>query len=918
MPVLVPPNEARRALVAEEALVHTGAEVRTSLDGLARIASRVFDTRFAAITVVDGGHVEFVGKAGHIPVERLKRGQFFCGQTVATREGLAVADARRDPRFHQMRLVEREHGIRFYAGAPVRDAAGLAIGTICVFDTDARETPSQFELETLFELAAQVATHLDPTTPASPRPTGPMTPAAGESRLPSLDTPVSTPAVPHGELLAAVAELVTAEPERLQQHLEAHPAPVYVKDELGAFVLVNEAAAELFGYDAASLLGRLEADLLDPRDDTGGFERVSTTVAPPRELAATHDEEIIDARGRRRFFRVTRHLIERDDVRWTLSFAHETTKLRRYEAFAREHATLLQAAGRDTPDALLFEKVARFVATHLDASAVALWTRDAHGLRYAGGTGLGASVVDALRAGVRADALLEHVDPSASVLHNGPLRAGHGVSAYEGLALDGRLGTYLALPIRSAEGRAVGVLDVLLPQLAPANVEQQEVALAAVAIAGLAVEHKRRARQITYQQFNDRLTRLPNREGFLERLTALLAHASRSGETLAVLVTDIDDFRQVNDRYGQQVGDAILQELAVRLDGCLRDTDSLARISADEFALVLTGLTDPHGAATVARKLSAALERPFEVAGEQIDVRATVGISLYPSDAADARSLLDRAYSALHRAKLEARGAFRYFSPDRHAEAIERYELLGDLRRAIGGDELWLAMQSQIELGTGRQIGFEFLLRWNHPTRGPVSPGVFIPIAEESQLIVPLGEWVLHEACRRIAAWIGEHGEDGTRFSVNVAAAQFACPDFVEQVRRALSVHRVHPRLLELEVTESMVVEDIDATIAMIDELRAMGVKIAIDDFGTGHAGFAYLMQLPADRLKLDRMFMNDLVDEHGRMRRGAQVVKGIIDLAHLLDMEVVAEGVELPEQREFLMRVGCDHVQGFLYGHPQ
>ena len=926
MPVLVPPNEARRALRAEDARTQTSESVRTSLHGLARFASRYYGTRFAAVTLVDQQEVHFLGKYGPISVDALPREAFFCGTTVGESDALVVEDAQRDARFLQLRLVDRKGGIRFYVGAPIVDASGLAIGTVCAFDSTLREAPTPFECEVLHDLAGMAATQLG--AHRNPPDTGPGTPIPGTAH-PRTSTPSASPALGTRGFADAVYAMFADDPHRLQAHLDAHPQAITVRDAEGVFVLANVAAADLYGYRRDHLIGRTEADLiappvrsssdagLAPDTDTRGFERVTTVAGGRPDAAACQDEELVDAHGRRRFFTVTRHTVEHSGQLWTLSIAAETTRQHRFESFTREHADLLEAAGGDTPEALIFENVCAFVRRHLDAAGVTVWMRDGSGLRYVAGDGLPSSLTNRMRVFERGAGMLDQTTRVGAPAYNGRLTEACGVPAYAAFAVDGHANTLLSVPICTVQGRPVGVLEVLLPQRAPATPEQQDIAVSAVSVASLAVEHRRRARQIAFQQFNDRLTRLPNREGFLDRLTSRLSHASRSDETVAVLVVDIDAFRAVNERYGQQVGDAILQELAARLDGALRDTDSLARISADEYALILTGLQDPNDAATVARKLLGLFETPFLVAGLEIAVRGTIGVSLARTDGFDAQTLLERAYSAMHTAKEESPGGFQYYSPECHARAVERYAMLTDLRRAIGSPELSLALQSQLDLHSGRTIGFEVLLRWTHPERGPVSPGVFIPLAEESGLIVELGQWVLEEACRHAKTWLEKFGEEDIRFSVNVAAAQFACPSFVDDVRRALRQASLSPQFLELEVTESMVVTDVEQTAATIETLRALGVKVAIDDFGTGHAGFMYLMKLPADRLKLDRVFMEELVDDHGRAQRGAQVVKGIVDMAHLLGMEVVAEGVEHEAQMNYLMRIGCDHIQGYLIQRP-
>ncbi|MFT6629092.1 MAG: diguanylate cyclase (GGDEF)-like protein/PAS domain S-box-containing protein, partial [Flavobacteriales bacterium] len=705
--------------------------------------------------------------------------------------------------------------------------------------------------------------------------------------------------------LASLARLVLERPAALQTHLNLHVDPIYACDELGNFVLANDAAGELFGYAREDLIGVSLLEISAALE----YQRYPTEQTASGGIEC----EIVDARGRRRFFEEQRHVINDHEMTLSLTLARETTRQRRLEALTRDHTSLLGLVIRDADDGLVFSEVARMLRRHLDASTVAVWIRERGHLRFVAGDGISDDHRLALRSEER-DAHLLDVTEEAAVLYNGAICRAPCPATYRRISLDGHAETWLSVAIRTKRMATVGLIDVLLPQRSPANEEQADVATSGAAIAALAVEHHRRAAELSFQRTHDRLTKILNREGLLATLSRTLAHAARSKETVAVLAIDLDEFRRVNEQLGHQLGDALLQETVDRLERCKRGTDHLARVTGDEFVLVLTALEDPNGAAAVAGKVQRALRAPYEVAGHRITLGATIGISLYPTDAPDGRGLLERAIQAKHDAKRDGKGTYCYFSPDLHAKASRRQLLLEDLRTAIDTEQLHIDFQPQLDLATDTTKGYEVLVRWNHPMLGAIRPDEFIAIAESEGLIIDLDTWVLHESCMCAREWLDLNGDNEEQFSVNVAAAQFTRDDFVREVSLALRRSGLPAYKLELEVTESMVVRDLPAMAQRIEQIREMGVKVALDDFGTGHAGFQYLMELPADRLKIDKAFVEHCVDENGRRQRSALVLRGIIDLAHSLGMDVVVEGVETEAQLEFMKRCGCNYVQGWVY----
>jgi diguanylate cyclase (GGDEF)-like protein/PAS domain S-box-containing protein len=425
-------------------------------------------------------------------------------------------------------------------------------------------------------------------------------------------------------------------------------------------------------------------------------------------------------------------------------------------------------------------------------------------------------------------------------------------------------------------------------------------------------ERKEQAERIERLAYHDVLTGLPNRAMLMDRLAQALAHAQRRQHQLAVVFIDLDRFKLVNDSLGHAAGDALLQEVARRLRSALREEDTVARVGGDEFQVVLDEIGGATDAAHVAEKLMQVLGEPFTVEGQELHVTASLGLSLYPRDAARGDLLLKYADTALYEAKGEGRNAYRFFSPEMNAQAHGRLRMENDLRRAIERGELELHYQPQLDLASGAVCAVEALLRWNHGRKGLVLPNAFIPLAEETGLIVPVGEWVLEEACRQAAQWQRE-GIGPLRVAVNISARQLLRPGLDRAVRQALAASGLPPPCLELELTESSVMHDPVHAQGVLHALRELGVLLSIDDFGTGYSSLAYLKRLPLDRLKIDRSFIGGIPQDGD----DAAIVETIIVMTHKLGLRVIAEGVETPEQRAQLLRQGCDEVQGFLWAKP-
>jgi diguanylate cyclase (GGDEF)-like protein len=423
---------------------------------------------------------------------------------------------------------------------------------------------------------------------------------------------------------------------------------------------------------------------------------------------------------------------------------------------------------------------------------------------------------------------------------------------------------------------------------------------------------REREREIQLLAHFDPLTGLPNRTQWMHKANNAINNARRRHDSLAVLFLDLDRFKTINDSLGHHVGDQLLCEVSSLLGEQLRNEDVLARLGGDEFVILLPYIRHPAEAATVARKLLAVLDQPIEINSHELRLSVSIGIALHPADGEDLDTLLKHADTAMYGAKSAGRDNFQFFVAEMNERAIERLKLESGIRRAIENDELRLNYQPQFDGGSRRLLGVEALLRWHHPELGIVGPDRFIPVAEDTGLIAPLGEWVLRQACRQQALW-QQARQDDLQVAINISPLQFRRPDFIDNVKRIIAETNANPHLIELEITESALTQSTEELVAKLDELVATGVTLALDDFGTGYSSLAILRKLPIGRLKLDRSFVKDLPGD----AEDAAIASAALSMARDLGIEVVAEGVETEAQRSYLLERGCQIMQGYLFAKP-
>ena len=418
--------------------------------------------------------------------------------------------------------------------------------------------------------------------------------------------------------------------------------------------------------------------------------------------------------------------------------------------------------------------------------------------------------------------------------------------------------------------------------------------------------------RVHHLAYHDALTGLPNRSLFLEHLDHALHHAHRQGVMVALMFLDLDRFKLINDTFGHAMGDKLLVETASRLSGCVREGDTVSRLGGDEFTVILEDLRSADDAALIARKILDTLSQPMVLDGQELFITPSIGISLYPTDSLYPEPLVKHADAAMYQAKERGRHNYQFYTPDMNSRAFERLAMENKLRRALERNELVLYYQPRVDINSRQVTGMEALLRWNHPERGLVPPSDFIPIAEESGLIVPIGEWVLYTACAQNKRW-QEDGFAKLCMAVNISARQFKHSKLVDTVRQVLTETGLDPADLELEITETIAMEHAEESVKKLAELKAMGVRLSMDDFGTGHSSLSYLKQFPIDSLKIDKSFLQDT----SMGSKDAAIAQAISTMAERLQLKVITEGVETQEQLAFLVGNKSGEVQGYYFSHP-
>jgi len=703
-----------------------------------------------------------------------------------------------------------------------------------------------------------------------------------------------------------------AEADRRITHLtEANPAAVLTIDDTGVVAAWNDAAGRLFGLDHGAPAARLE-DLVGARPDTMARPSASDSLEAWRHA----EGKDICVRVRRpddSWFgaRLSSSAWQDDGRTWLTVVIRDVEGTDRSDAAARPDAGSSPvdagASGAATagpePSPTTGEADRAFRELVEQMPGVVYRTRD----RLHGKVDYVSPRIETLL-GYTPEAWCGTPGLWAACVHPADLETVLG----EGDASSGPLGGGTSIDdaeyrMLARDGRVVWVQDhVTLTRDADGTVDCWSGILTDV------TERRDLEAKLVRQAFRDPLTGLANRALFNDRIAHALARTERDSGLVGLLMIDVDDFKAVNDTLGHETGDLLLQAIADRLRAINRPDTTIARLGGDEFAVLLENLADDTAAVAVAARISRAFERPFRIDMSSINARVTVGVAVDVANKRSASWLLRSADVAMYEAKRRCKGGFQQYDPVSYLAATKRIVLESELRRAVERKQFTLLYQPVVDLPTGRITAAEALIRWNHPKRGLLAPSEFVTILEATGMIVPVGAWVLDEACRQAAAWTARFADFAT-MAVNVSARQLATTEFIETVRGALEGNGLAPHHLTIEVTEQLAVEDSQRTAARLQAARAHGVRVAVDDFGTGYSSLSYLRQLPVDTLKIDRSFVEGVGDDPD----ATSLARAILDLARTLKLGTVAEGIERQVQADTLRTLGCDHGQGYLFARP-
>ncbi|MDE3095466.1 MAG: EAL domain-containing protein [Chloroflexota bacterium] len=683
----------------------------------------------------------------------------------------------------------------------------------------------------------------------------------------------------YAELDASREELRQSE-ERFRSLVQNASDLITIVDADGILQYASPSVERLMGYGRDEWLGRSLIEMLHPDDVGRGAASLAAVIAepgvhPPTTLRVRH------ADGSWRYIETTaNNLLDIPSVRGVVHNSHDVTERWHAEAALRQSEERFRSLVQHASDMI----------TVIDADTTVRYQSPsvARVLGRAPEDIVGTKLSD-----------LVHPDDVGSMLAvlSEVVSKGDGLAVAEARMLHSD-GSWRSLEFIGTDQRhnpAIGGMVLNIRDV---------------------TERKSLERQLRYQALHDPLTKLANRTRFADRLDHALIRAARTGQMVAVLFMDLDNFKAVNDSLGHAAGDLLLTTVAERVQGCLRPGDTVARLGGDEFAILLEDVGAVDDATAVTTRIFAALDAPFELEGKELLVRASVGIAVggQGGQAADADALLRDADLAMYVAKSKGKARYEVFDPSMQVSMMERLELLADLQRAVERQEFVLHYQPVMLLKTGELFGVEALVRWDHPRRGQIQPKEFIPLAEESGAIVPLGVWVLQEACRQAKAWQTKYPMSQTwTMSVNVSVKQLQHPAFAGEVARVLKQSRLDPHRLILEITESVMMHDMESTMERLRQLKALGVRLAIDDFGTGYSSLSYLRQFPFDLLKIDKSFIDDV----GRVAGRREMTSAIIELGKTLDLELVAEGIERTDQLARLQALECELGQGFYFHEP-
>ncbi len=708
---------------------------------------------------------------------------------------------------------------------------------------------------------------------------------------------------------AQALELALSE-QRYQLLFESNPHPTFLFDlHTQRFLAVNHAAVGKYGHSTDEFLAMNITDL-HPVEALGTLLGTAKTGVSSQAQHRRKDGSAFDVE------------LSLRTITWAgkpagLLLASDITERKRNEQMEAERRNFLESITQNLPLEASLHQLVHILENQLSGALCSTLLLKSGKMCHVAASSFSKDVAAGLE-GFRLDEIAIALGVGSdyreiAFLENFPANCADKELGEWAAALN--LKSCWSVPVVDASGPLLGLIVVFFRDVRQVTPQDRDRLNMARGMASIAIEHRRLTDRLSYQAQHDALTGLPNRFLLEDRLQQAVAYANRHRAQIAVLLLDLDGFKYVNDTFGHQAGDQVLIEVSKRLRSITRQADTLARIGGDEFCLVVSDLRNSQDAMRIAQTYLDLLRKPIHIAERDCHVSASIGISCYPEHGIEPEVLQQHADTAMYHAKFNGKNGLQIFTPEINAHLRERLELMGDLRQALQKGEFRLEYQPQFLAG-GELVGFEALLRWQHPKRGTIAPDRFIPIAEETGLIVPIGKWVLDEACRQLATW-RRAGYQKLRMAINVSTVQFERQDWMQTISQALAQNGLPPSALEVELTESVVMKNCERAAERLAQLRSLGISSAIDDFGTGYSSLKYLQNLPIDTLKIDQTFVRNLDPlSDGQTGNGA-IVRAIVTLAQQLGLRVVAEGVETDAEFELLQRLGCDLVQGYLFARP-
>jgi len=719
---------------------------------------------------------------------------------------------------------------------------------------------------------------------------------------------------------ASLAALNSSEAERnlLRAMVDQVPDYLFVKDLDGRFVTANKAVVAIHGRKHIDELKGLTDKDLHEAGQAAKFRKIEQAIIKSGRSRVDMEEFVIDQDGRRRYLLTTKVPLrdETGEIMGLVGISRDITNRAEAERFRSGQSAILEMIATDMSLSDVLDQIVELIDGQLEEGAVSILLLDeATGtLKHGAERNLqpdycraidGAKIGD--KAGSCGTAAFRKRPITVVDIATDPLW-----DDYREVALEHGLCSCWSTPILSREGNVFGTFAIYPSTPRAPSDHERALTEAATKLAAIAIQSQRHEDTIQYLARHDTLTGLPNRAVLLDRLDQSILRSASDGTSVSVVFVDVDHFKTVNDSLGHAAGDLVLKSVADHISRCLRPTDTVIRLGGDEFVITLdTKDANDAEISTALDRIKLAIGLPITVVNKIVHVTASIGVATYPHDGHDPETLIMNADSAMYRAKESGRDTVSYYTPELNRKALERLAIQEAIRLGIGRSEFYLHFQPQLDLVSEKLVGVEALLRWDHPGRGSVTPSEFIPIAEETGLIGALGDWALLHACGQAKVW-SDMGKPIT-LSVNVSPRQLLKTDWVGKVKAAISSTGLNPRYLEFEVTENLLMRDLDRAIGTMNELRSYGVRFAIDDFGTGYSSLSALKNLPVTKLKIDQSFVtnieNDLDDR--------KIAATIVSLGHQLGMSVLAEGVERKRQVKILRGLGCDAIQGYVYSRP-